>query len=194
VSLHLVAYKDGRVVIVRRDSISVVAAAASLVAKALDSMSTLGQLEWSADSTRDSARFDVAFVRPVVDSAGHVGMPTHKRAAVAVFSVFAPWEQNAQLRSGQSPPAYPPGAQLQGYEGTVLLKFLVDSSGRAVMSTVQDVWPKEKPRWTARDSSAYRSFLKETVQAIGRLEFDPARIGGCPVRQLVQMPFVYGLR
>lgn len=194
VSLHLVAYRDGRIVVLHRDSISVVATAASLVARALDSMSTIGQLEWSDDATRDSVRFDIAFVRPVLDSAGHVEMPPHRRAAVPVFSVLAPWEQNVETRSGQAPPAYPAGARLQGYEGTVLLTFLVDSTGHAVMSTVHDLWPKEKPRWSARDSSAYRSFLKETMQAIGRLEFVPARIGGCPVREFVQMPFVYGFR
>lgn len=194
VPLHLVAYKDGRIVVLHRDSISVVATAAARVARALDSTSTVGQLEWSQDSTRDSVRFDIAFVRPLFDSAGNVAMPTHKRAAVPVFSVLAPWEQHAETKSGQAPPTYPAGTRLQGYEGTVILSFLVDSTGHAVVSTVSDVWPREKPRWTAHDSSAYRSFLKETMQAIGRFEFVPARIGGCPVREFVQMPFVYGLR
>jgi hypothetical protein len=195
VSLHLVAYKDGRILVMHRDSSNVVAAAASLVARALDSMSMPGQLEWeSADSARDSVRFDIAFVRPVIDSAGHVGMPGHKRAAVPVFSVLAPWEQHVEAKPGQTPPSYPAGARLQGYEGTVLLSFVVDTTGRAVMSTVRDLWPEKKPRWTARDSSAYRSFLEETKQAIGRIEFVPARIGGCPERELVQMPFVYSFR
>lgn len=194
VSLHLLAYKDGRIVVVHRDTISEVAAAASLIARALDSMSTVGQLEWSADSTRDSVRLDIAFVRPVLDSAGHVHMPGHKRSAVPVFTVLAPWEQNAEAKPGQRSPTYPIGARLQGYEGTVLLSFFVDSTGHAVMSTIHDLWPNQKPRWTGRDSSAYQSFLKETELGLARIEFIPARVGGCPVRQLVQMPFVYGLR
>lgn len=191
VSLHLVAYKDGRIVAVHRDSVSGVAAAASLFARTLDSMSTRGMLDWSADSTRDSVRLDIAFVRPVFDSAGHVDMPSHKREAVPIFSVLAPWEQNAELKPGQTPPRYPLAAQVHGYEGTVLLSFFVDSTGHAIMSTVHDLWPKEKPRWTGRDSSAYKSFLDETMRALGATEFVPSRIGGCPVRERVQMPFVY---
>lgn len=194
VSLHLVAYKDGRIVVVHADSSNVIGAAATLFARALDSMPTLGQLVWSADSTRDSVRFDIAFVRPVLDSAGHVGMPTHKREAIPVFSVLAPWEQRAETKPGQTPPTYPMRAQRQRYEGTVLLQFLVDSTGHAIISSVHDLRPKAMPKWTSRDSSAYQSFLEETERAIARIEFIPARIGGCPVRQLVQMPFVYSLR
>jgi len=194
VSLHLVAYKDGRIVVVHGDTISAVATAASLVAKTLDGMSTIGQLDWSADSTRDSVRFDVAFVRPVFDSAGHVNMRGHKRDAAAVFSVLAPWEENPAAKPGQTPPLYPAGAQLQGYEGRVVLSFFVDTTGHALISTVHDVWTQEKPRWTRQESSAYQSFLKATEAALANIEFIPARIGGCPVRALVQMPFEYKFR
>ena len=94
VPLQLVAHRDGRIVVVHRDSLSAVTAA-SLFARTLDSMSTRGMLDWSGDSTRDSVRFDITFVRPVIDSAGRVEMPSHKRYAVPVFSVLAPWQQNA---------------------------------------------------------------------------------------------------
>jgi hypothetical protein len=77
--LHLIAYKDGRIAVVDRDTTSVVTAA-SLLAHAIDSMSTIGELEWSADSARDSVRFDIAFVRPILDSAGHVTKATFRAA------------------------------------------------------------------------------------------------------------------
>ena len=157
-------------------------------------MPTLGQLVWSADSARDSVRFDIAFVRPVFDSAGHVGMPTHTRDAVPFFSVLAPWEEHAKAKPQQTPPAYPLGARRQRYEGTVLLQFVVDSTGHPLMFTVHDLRPKGMPEWTRSDSSAYQSFLEETERGLARIEFIPARVGGCPVRQLVQMPFMYRLR
>jgi hypothetical protein len=105
-SLHLVAYKDGRIVVVDRDSIGV-GTAAWLASRAFDSISTAGDLEWSADSTRDSVRFDIAFVRPVLDSAGHVTMPRPRRVALPVFSVLAPWERQVAAKPDQRPPHYP---------------------------------------------------------------------------------------
>src|SRR5690348_17056376 len=110
VSLHLVAYRNGGIVVVHRDSTSGVASAAALLARTVDSMSTRGQLDWSADTARDSVSFDIAFVRPVFDSTGRVEMPTHKRYAVPVFSVLAPWEQKVELKPGQKKPRYPFGA------------------------------------------------------------------------------------
>ena len=53
---------------------------------------------------------------------------------------------------------------------------------------------KEKARLTGRDLEAYQSFLDETERALVKIEFNPAEIGGCPVRQLVQMPFTFALR
>lgn len=191
--LHLVAHKDGRIV-VDRDSLGVAtAAAASLVARAIDSITMFGQLEWSADSARDSVRFDIAFVRPVIDSAGHVGMPSHARDAVLVLSVLAPWERSVAMKPGQTPLHYPRGALNDRYEASILLTFIVDSAGHTVASTIHDLWPKEKPRPTGRDSAAYQSFLDETERAVVKIDFNPAEIGGCRVPQLVRMPFVYSI-
>ena len=192
-SLHLVAYKDGRIVVVDRDSIRL-GTAAWLAARALDSMSTAGDLEWSADSARDSVRFDIAFVRPVLDSAGHAEMRKNRRAALPVFSVLAPWERQVAAKPGQRAPRYPDEALHEGYEATILLQFIVDTTGRADVSSVRDLWPKEKARLTGRDLEAYQSFLDETERALVKIEFNPAEIGGCPVKQLVQMPFTFALR
>jgi len=71
-SLHLTAFPDGR--IVSRDT--TVGTAAALLARALSKDSTMGLLDWSADTKRDSVRFDIAFGRPLLDSAGHVSSPT----------------------------------------------------------------------------------------------------------------------
>ena len=192
-SLHLVAYKDGRIVVADRDSIRP-GTTAWLGARALDSVSTVGQLEWSGDSARDSVRFDIAFIRPVLDSAGHGEMPKHRRAALAVFSVLAPWERQVAAKPGNRAPHYPDEARHEGYSASILLNFIVDTTGRAEPWTIHDLWPKEKPRPTGWDLEAYEGFLNETERALREMEFYPARIGGCPVKQLVQMPFVFRLR
>ena len=183
----------GRIVVVDRDSIRL-GTAAWLGARALDSMTTAGELEWSADSMRDSVRFDIAFVRPVLDSAGQATMPRHRRIALPVFSVLAPWEQHVAAKPDQRPPHYPDVERIAGYVATILLSFIVDTTGHAEASTVHDLWPNEKPRPTGRNLEAYQSFLDETERAVVKMEFEPAKIGGCRVKQLVQMPFVFTLR
>ena len=85
-------------------------------------------------------------------------------------------------------------ARRSGYEATIVVNFIVDSTGHAVDSTIKELWPKDKPRLKGRDQFEYESFLESTKRAIPSLEFVPASIGGCPVRQLVQMPFVFSLR
>jgi hypothetical protein len=193
-SLRLVAHKNGRVVVIDRDSIRA-ATAPALLARAVDDVSNLFLFEWSADSTSDSVRFDIVFVRPTPDSAGHVGKPRPKREAIPVFSVLTPWERPVSVKPGrQSAPPYPYGPKREGYEATIVLRFLVDSTGHAVPSTMLDEWPKDKPRPTGHDLTAYQSFLEQTERAVEKTEFIPAMVGGCPVKQLVREPFVFKFR
>ena len=67
------------------------------------------------------------------------------------------------------------------------------TTGRVVDSTIRDVWPKDKPRLTGHELYQYTSFIRATASALRRTEFEPANIGGCRVKQLVEMPFVFAL-
>ena len=168
---------------------------AALVRRALNDRSALGLLDWSADSARDSITFDIDFVRPSLDSAGHVSKPTLKRAAIPLLSLLTPWERPVtQKHPGSHHPHYPDEANRAGYEAMVLLNFIVDSTGHAVDSTVKELWPSGKQRPTGLDLSMYQQFLEATKRAIPQIEFVPASIGGCLVNELVQMPFVFSLR
>ena len=189
--LQLIAYRDGRI-LPRMDRKSE-RSAAWVLARALDSMSTVGLLEWSAESKRDSISFNIAFMRPVLDSTGKVSRPEPKRTALPVLSISAPWERQVSSVPGQQPPRYPSDARWEGYNGTVILSFLVDTTGQAVESSIQDVWPKDKPRLTGAQLRMYESFVDESRKGVTRLRFIPASIGGCKVPQLVEMPFLYSL-
>ena len=188
-SLHLTAFPDGR--IVSRDTTA--GTAAALMAQALAEASTIGLLDWAAESARDSVRFDITFVRPWLDSAGHVSQPTFKRRPLPLLSVRAPWERPVSPKPGGAPPLYPEGARRSGYEATIVLKFIVDSTGHAVDSTIMDVWPAGTPRLHGQKLRMYEDFLESVKRAIPQLEFVPATIGGCPVNQLVRMPFIFQL-
>jgi hypothetical protein len=188
--LHLNAFRDGRII---ASETPPPAAAAALMARALKESGTPALLDWTAEPTRDSISFDVEFVRPLLDSAGHVFNPSVKRAALALFSVRTPWERQVSPKRGGPRPRYPEEARAAGYEGNILLQFIVDSMGRAVDSTVKDLWPSGTPRLTGEKLSMYESFLESTKRAVRRMDFVPAIMGGCRVNQLVQMPFVFGL-
>ena len=88
-------------------------------------------------------------------------------------------------------PSYPSGPLMGSATGRVILQFVVDTTGRADMSTLRDIWPSDKPRLEGRLGSYYASFVKAARTAIAKSTYDPARIGGCKVRQVVQQPFTY---
>jgi len=188
-SLRVTAFRDGRVV----PGDTVTGTAAALMARALTKISTLGLLDWTADSARDSVRFEIAFVRPVLDSVGGVSKPTPRRTAIPLLSVRAPWERGVSQKPGRAHPHYPEGARRAGYQATIVLSFIVDSTGHAVESTIKEVWPEGTPRLWGEKRSMYERFLEATKRTIPELEFRPAVIGGCPVNQLVRMPFIFTL-
>ena len=189
--LQLTAYRDGR--IAARGVQASDSTTASLMARALDSISSFGLLTVTKDSLRDSVRFDIDFVRPSLDSAGHVTSPKVKRSAIPVFSESMPWEEMVSQKAGQAHPHYPEAARVRNYEGTVILQFIVDSTGHAQATTIRDLWPDARPRYTGAELEQYTRFVEASTKGVLRIEFVPARIGGCKVNQLVQMPFVYGL-
>jgi protein TonB len=63
----------------------------------------------------------------------------------------------------------------------VILKFIIGVDGKAEMSSARVVFATSD------------LFLRSVMEALPRMRFHPAEIGGKPVRQLVQMPFAFGL-
>jgi hypothetical protein len=189
-SVQLTAYRDGRLV-ARKDKDP--RSAASLMGRALDSIETAAVLDWSAEAGRDSISFNISFARPFLDSTGKVHSPVVHHTMIPLLSIAEPWERGASQKPNQPHPHYPDEARRENYEGLVILTFIVDSTGRVDESTIHDVWPPDKPRLRGHALDEYNSFVEASTAALRRMEFVPASIGGCPVRQLVQMPFAYGL-
>lgn len=76
-------------------------------------------------------------------------------------------------------PRYPREGERARVGDEVLALFVVDRDGRAIMETVRML------------RGHYREFQLSVLEVLPRLRFDPARIAGCPVAQLVQMPFSF---
>lgn len=90
-------------------------------------------------------------------------------------------EKPVVMAPGASGPAYPEMLRSAGIEGTVLAQFVVDTTGRADMSTFKVL---------RSDNDLFSNAVKT---ALGRMRFLPAEVGGRKVKQLVQQPFQFSL-
>ena len=78
-------------------------------------------------------------------------------------------------------PRYPEMLKRQGVEGSFLVEFVVDSTGRVDEKTMS--FP----------SSAHPMFLKAVRDALLRSRYFPAELAGMRVRQMVQQQFSFVL-
>lgn len=142
---------------------------------------------WPDGFEPDSVAFHLVTHYPFVNSRGTV-TSLRVRQAFPLFSVGMPPLDPVVTR--QRPKVrYPRSLQMRGVIGNLLMSFIVDTTGRADMTTMKDIWPSSQPRLTGELGEYYESFWREVVRAIANTSFEPARVGGCKVKQLVQMPF-----
>jgi protein TonB len=90
-------------------------------------------------------------------------------------------EKQVSVVPGSPPPRYPEILRSSGVEGQVTALFVVDETGRAEEDSV---------RFVRSDNPLFEDAVK---QALHRMRFVPAEVGGRKVRQLVLMPFVFTL-
>jgi protein TonB len=91
-------------------------------------------------------------------------------------------EKQAGTVPGSPTPVYPEMLRSAGIEGEVLAQFVVDTNGRADMSTFKVL------------KSTQDAFTDEVKRALPKMRFYPAEIGGHKVKQLVQEPFSFAIQ
>ncbi len=79
-------------------------------------------------------------------------------------------------------PAYPPAMMNLAIEGAATIKFVVDTSGRVDLNTVQTL------------TATNPAFEHAVLDALPKMKFHPARLGTTPVRQTAQEEFKFQLR
>ena len=85
-------------------------------------------------------------------------------------------------RIGGASPEYPSSLRDRGVEGSVLAQFVVNESGRYESGTLKIL------------SSSNPEFTAAVKDALPRMKFSAAQIGGKKVQQLVQMPFQFHIQ
>lgn len=88
-------------------------------------------------------------------------------------------EKTAWPREDNPRPQYPDALRRAGVEGTFVVEFVVDSTGRVDPNTLS--FPKE----------AHPAFLRAVKYALLRSRYFPAELAGMRVRQLVSQQFAF---
>jgi periplasmic protein TonB len=90
-------------------------------------------------------------------------------------------EKQVEMASNNPPLHYPDMLRSANVEGEVVASFVVDTNGRADMSTFKVI------------KSSHELFTQAVKNALPNYKFIPAEIGGHKVKQLVQQPFQFTL-
>ena len=194
-AVRVVAHRDGRFTVWTppEPGDSLRAASRQLLVRSLAALSDAGRkFGWPADVAGDSATFDLEQRWADVTPDGTLQPLLVSTAAMPMFSMAMPRSQEVVVRYAPHV-TYPPEERGSRIEGVIILEFVVDSAGRVETNTVHDGWPADRPRLTGWSGSHYQAFVNTAKLALGSAHFDPARVGGCPVKQVVQWPFTFSL-
>jgi protein TonB len=105
---------------------------------------------------------------------------TGKEAGTADHGPYMEFQvEKAVEKIGGDAPEYPVGLKSSGIEGEVMAQFVVNESGRYEPGTLK-ILKSSNPGFTAA-----------VKDALPRMRFSAAQIGGKKVQQLVQMPFQF---
>lgn len=119
------------------------------------------------EPTRSAAKNEAA---PAVDPLFRLKVPMLGRG------------NTARAIAGQTPPRYPEVARLNNVQGEVQIEFIVGADGIADLSSVQVA------KATALE------FVESVFERLPQLRFKPMELNGCPLAEVVSMPFQFRLR
>lgn len=108
-------------------------------------------------------------------------VPVLRLAALRPYYEFQVEHPAAALR-GRRAPKYPPALRARGVEGTVVAQFVVDSAGRPVDGTFAVL------------GAADPAFVAAVRAYVPTMRYQPARVGGIAVRQVVHEPFAFSIK
>jgi TonB family protein len=112
--------------------------------------------------------------RDLLSQQAQVAVPSND----SVYSVLTVDDEVARLE-GSAAPVYPSELITQGIEGSVTVRYIIDSTGRA------------EPASLVVDASTHPLFTEAVRNALPGMLFTAATVAGHPVRQLVQQNFAF---
>jgi TonB family protein len=113
--------------------------------------------------------------------APQVAKPTAQEVAARGGYLEFQVERPASASPTNMPPMYPAQLRAAGIQGTVIAKFVVDTTGHADMKSFEVI------------KADHEGFVASVRGALPNMRFYPARVGGRPVNQVITMPFAFSL-
>jgi protein TonB len=109
---------------------------------------------------------------------GGVPKPITTDATYYEFQV----EKQAAVAPNNPAPDYPEMLKQAMVQGEVQVQFVIDTTGRADMSTLKIL------------KSTHDQFTKAVRDVLPKMRFLPAEVGGRKVKQFVQLPFTFNIK
>lgn len=98
----------------------------------------------------------------------------------SVYSILNVDETAARVE-GSAAPVYPAALIEQHVEGVVQARYVIDTTGHTDSTSIEIL------------ASSHPGFTQSVRDAIPRMRFTPGKVGGRPVRQVVEQNFVFHL-
>jgi hypothetical protein len=164
-------------------------AAVTLLSAAMDSARAHGEgvMIWPEAYTADSIVLRLSLLSGRLDGNVPTSVRRSRRIRFLAFTIMNP-VSSPVLPPNKSNVRYPFYNEQHGVSGSLLAQFVVDTNGKAIMSTFKDLWPADVPRLTDVKQNYYDDFVKAVRDGVSKETFTPARVGSCVVRQVVDFP------
>lgn len=122
-------------------------------------------------------------VAAVIPSAAKAQTPATQTASAASSQTYLDFqvEQPVKIKSAVAP-QYPERLRNAGIEGQVIVQFIVDENGNALMDSFKVLRSNDN------------AFSDAVKKAVSNTTYSPAEIKGQKVRQLVQQPYKFASR
>jgi hypothetical protein len=183
------AHRDGRFVArVSRDSAGrPTGAPRSVLSTVLDSLHADGErFLWSEAPKSDSVAFSLELVPVTFGTDGKITPPA-VRLGIPIATIMAPRMQGVQVLEMKKP-RRPEFERRDGYYGTIVMDFVVDTSGHAVRESIRDV---SRPRLSDGQIIVYDAYVAAVRRVIEGATFAPARVSRCAVNRVTRQSFEF---
>ena len=189
--IRLTAYRDGRFDRPDLEGDSVLNAGLGEVLSGLSAVIASGEVPaWPAALPDSSITLTVQLFTPMVSRGGRVwGLKPH--VLHPLFDVMHPPMEPAKQRV-LTGPKYPGGPKIAGVMGRFEFTYVVDTTGRIDMTTVQLHKEMRRPVGS-KDAEYRREFLESLLTYFRGLRLEPALIDDCKVRQRLEQAYEFRL-
>jgi hypothetical protein len=164
------------------------AAAVTLLSTAMDSARRHGSalMLWPDGNAADSIIVRLSLLPESFFDESPASTTTLTRLRFRAFTI--PYPDLSPARPKGRLEVFLPNFGGHRVEGRTLTQFVVDTSGKAIMSTFKDIYPAGSSPLSDEFKDHYTEIIQAVRAGVAAESFTPARVGSCPAQQMVKLP------